>query len=66
MVNMAAVAVLTLAFVVSVPSSAGSSKDKPNMILVMCDDMDIVLGGVNATPQVKLLSFNTPTDLTEN
>ena len=26
---------------------------RPNFILVMCDDMDLVLGGVNATPQVK-------------
>jgi arylsulfatase A-like enzyme len=29
--------------------------DRPNFVLVMCDDMDLMLGGVNATPQVKHL-----------
>ena len=28
---------------------------RPNFVLVMCDDMDLLLGGVNATPQVKSL-----------
>ena len=34
---------------------ASAAMAAPNFLLVMCDDMDIVLGGVNATPQVAQL-----------
>ena len=36
-------------------TTAVEDMSKPNFILVMCDDMDLVLGGVSATPQVKRL-----------
>ena len=32
-----------------------SADNRPNFLLVMCDDMDLLLGGVQATPQVERL-----------
>lgn len=46
-----------LALLILVASFAGAAHadEQPNFILIMCDDMDLVLGGVSATPQVKHL-----------